>query len=276
MNTLRHLSIDVVLGALASGSMIVWLLSKPMPWIWWLALPMAVWVIYTSDHLMDAWRLKDRAHTPRHLFHHQYFWPIAIVWLVLLVSCVSWVAMLVPSEMLYLGFAMGGVVLLHLALVSLIGSKVSWLLHKELGVGLIYALGVWGGPFVMYEELRLLAPLLLFVQFFLLCMINLLFFSLYEKETDQWDGHTSVVLAIGKKRTLHIILFLAVCVLGIGAGVLWDQEFESSYLVIEGIYVLMLSLLLAICYKPSFFGKKERYRYFGDGAFLLPVLVWLF
>jgi hypothetical protein len=273
---LRHLSVDVVLGAIASGGMIVWLLDKPMPWIWWVALPIAVWVIYTSDHLMDAYRLKDEAHTPRHLFHHHYFKPIAIVWALLLLSCVTWVAYWVPVEMLYLGLGMGGLVLLHLGFVSLIGDKVSWLLHKELGVGFIYAVGIWGGPVVMHEELRLLVPLLLFVQFFMLVMINLLFFSLYEAETDRWDGHTSFVLAIGKQYTQRIILLFSAITVAIGIWILFYNEMDTGIMVVEGIYALMLGLLLGITFMPAFFGKYERYRYYGDGAFLLPVLVWLF
>ncbi|MEZ5145535.1 MAG: hypothetical protein R2759_00215 [Bacteroidales bacterium] len=40
---------------------------------YWFILPIAVWVVYTSDHLVDAYRLKEKAHTPRHLFHHQNF-----------------------------------------------------------------------------------------------------------------------------------------------------------------------------------------------------------
>lgn len=276
LTILRHLSLDVVLGAVFSASMIVWLLEKAMPTIWWIALPMAVWVIYTSDHLMDAYRLKGEAHTPRHLFHYRYFKPIAFVWLVLLLFCMTWVAYTVPTEMLYLGFGMGGLVLLHLGLVSLIGDKVSWLLHKELGVGLIYAVGIWGGPMVMYEELRTISILILFAQFFLLCMINLLFFSLYEAETDRWDGHTSFVLAIGKRPTLGVILFLAGIVLSLGIWIGVTQYENLSFMIIEGIYVLMLGVLLGISFWPAFFRKNERYRFYGDGAFLIPVLVWLF
>jgi hypothetical protein len=273
---MRHLSLDVVLGAIFSASMVVWLLDKPMPEIWWVALPMAVWVIYTSDHLMDAYRLKGAAHTPRHLFHYRYFKPIALIWLVLLLFCMTWVAYAVPTEMLYLGFGMGGLVLLHLGLVSLIGDKISWLLHKELGVGLIYAVGIWGGPFVMYEELRALAPIILFAQFFLLCMINLLFFSLYEAETDRWDGHTSFVLAIGKRPTLGIILFLAGAIVGMGIWMGINESENQAFMIIEGIYGLMLMLLLAISFLPAFFRQNERYRFYGDGAFLVPVLVWFF
>lgn len=276
LTVLRHLSLDVVLGAVFSASMLVWLLEKPMPAVWWIALPMAVWVIYTSDHLMDAYRLKEKAHTPRHLFHSRYFKPIAGVWVILLISCMSWVAYLVPKEMLYLGFAMGGFVLVHLGLVSLIGNKVSWLLHKELGVGLIYAVGVWGGPLVIYDELMSREILILFIQFFLLCMINLLFFSLYEAETDRWDGHTSFVLAVGKKASLGVILSLAVVIVGLGVWIGYSAYENQSILIIEGIYTLMLGLLLSISFWPGIFGKNERYRFWGDGAFLLPVLVWLF
>jgi len=271
----RHLSMDVVLGAVASGSMVVYVLGKPMPWIWWVALPIAVWVIYTADHLMDAYRLQGEAHTPRHLFHHTYFKPIGIIWLLLLLSCMSWIAYLVPTNMLYLGFLMGLLVVLHLALVSLIGSHTSWLLHKELGVGLIYALGIWGGPAVVHQAWQEAQFLLLFTQFFLLAMINLLFFSLYEIDTDKWDGHTSAVLALGKKATLAIISMFAILIIGIGIFLLNGENSFDSFHKTQIIYALMLICLLAISFFPTFFGKNERYRYLGDGAFLLPALIWL-
>lgn len=53
--------------------MVACYLDFAMPWSWYVVLPLAVWVIYTGDHLLDAYRLQDQASTPRHRFHHRHF-----------------------------------------------------------------------------------------------------------------------------------------------------------------------------------------------------------
>jgi hypothetical protein len=275
LKTLRHLSLDVVLGALASGSMVVWMLRQEMPWIWWLALPMAVWVIYTTDHLLDAYRLKDQAHTERHLFHHRYFRLLLFIWLALLLSCLSWVPLLAPLPMVYLGLGMGLFAAAHLGLVLWIGSRVSWLFHKELGVALVYAAGVWGGPLVMMPGPWPGPLLIAFLQFFLLALINLLFFSYYEKQTDQRDGHTSIVLAIGAQNARKVIAVLGGLFVGLGAQLLTREGLGYRFWVAEGVMAVMLLGLLGIAFLPSIFRKNERYRIWGDGLFMLPAVVWL-
>ena len=69
----QFLSLDVVLGALFTGMMAAKLLNCPLPLAWWIGFPLSVWIFYTADHLMDAYRLGAQAHTDRHLFHYTYF-----------------------------------------------------------------------------------------------------------------------------------------------------------------------------------------------------------
>ena len=272
---LRILSLDVVIGAVASGSLVIWWLEHPMAIGWWLSLPLSVWVIYTADHLMDAHRLKERAHTPRHLFHHQHFRSILVCWLIGIGICLFLLPFFINQQILTFGLGMGVLVLGHLGLVRLIGNRISWLFHKELGVGMIYACGIWGAP-VLEAQVPFSSPLLLpFLQFFLLAMINLLVFSAYEWEIDELDGHTSFVRAIGKKNTQWLIVGLAIVIIGLGGGVLGQYDFSEKSLKLQGIYLIMLAILLLISFVPGWFQEKERYRTWGDGIFLLPALIWL-
>ena len=270
---LRILSIDVVLGGIASGGMVARLLGIEMPLSWWLALPASIWVIYTADHLLDAWRLKSSAHTPRHLFHYQYFTPILVVWLILLIGCALWVPVVIPRPILFLGIGMGTLVLIHLALVRIIGDRVSWLLHKELGVGLIYTGGIWGGPMVMKPEALSQEIWIMAGQFLALALINLLVFSLYEIEIDEVDGHTSFVRAIGRKNTQRLILGLSV--ITIAGAIPAGSDFTSLEWLIQLVYAFMLVVLCLITFLPERFGTDEKYRIWGDGVFLFPLIVWL-
>ncbi|MEM6805500.1 MAG: prenyltransferase, partial [Bacteroidota bacterium] len=95
----RILSLDVVGGALASTYMAVIYLGVKMPHIFWFALALSVWVIYTADHLLDAYRLKEKAHTERHLFHHYHFQSISTVFILGLLICLFVLPFLVPAYM---------------------------------------------------------------------------------------------------------------------------------------------------------------------------------
>jgi len=271
---LRILSLDVVLGAIASGSMVVYLRGEEMPWIWWLALPLSVWVIYTADHLLDAYRLKEHASTDRHRFHYRYMKPIGGIWVIGLMSCMSWIPWLAPPELLWFGLGMGGLVLIHLALVYWVGNRISVLFVKEVGVGTIYAAGVWGGPLALHPPDAWLPWILLFLQFWALAMINLLTFSMYEREIDEKDGHTSFVRAIGTKRTRQLILGIGGGVLGLGASLLYLQP-GISWQLAQGVTWGMLAILIWVVLHERFFAPNERYRIWGDAVFLLPGIIWV-
>ena len=131
---IRILSLDVVAGALATGAMVTRIMKVSMPWSWWIVLPMSVWVMYTTDHLMDAYRLKEQAHTPRHLFHHQYFTLLAVIAAVSLLLCIGVMPWFLPVELVVMGVVVGLAAMAHLGLVSWLKDRVAWFLHKELGV----------------------------------------------------------------------------------------------------------------------------------------------
>lgn len=278
MNKLFHLgrilSLDVVLGALASTYMAVVYLEVKMPIVFWFALALSVWVIYTADHLLDAYRLKDEAHTERHLFHHYHFKLISTIFLLGLLICLFVLPFFVPAYMLYFAIGMGLFTGIHFLLVKWIGDKTSLFFLKELGVGLIYSLGVWGPPLLAkYPELTEV-DMLVYVQFFLLAMINLFTFSMYEIDTDEIDGHTSFIRAIGVKGARALLLCLSLLVLSMGIFLLPQNR---GYLnEMEAIYFLMLGVLIWVFLDEKRFRPNHRYRAWADAVFLFPVFMVFF
>ncbi|MFK7971615.1 MAG: hypothetical protein AB8F95_14715 [Bacteroidia bacterium] len=267
---IQILSLDVAIGALISGMAVARVAACAMPMIWYVALPLAVWVVYTSDHLLDAWRLKDKASTARHQFHAQYFKPISIVWGIALVTCLTWVMWAANPALRWLGLGIGVLVLIHLGLVMIAGARRSWLIVKEGGVALIYTSGVWGGAWVMCFENFALPLYGLAGMFFLLALLNLLIFSIYEAETDLRDGHTSWVLGVGTKRARRIAGVIAGGAAGLGFTLLLNDSFEIKMLAL--IQLAMLGVLVCLLLLPKTFGRHALYRLLGDGAFLLPLL----
>ncbi|MEO0469519.1 MAG: hypothetical protein AAF206_07865 [Bacteroidota bacterium] len=271
---IRLLSLDVVLGALFSGGMLVGLLGVSMPWVWWMVLPLSVWVMYTADHLLDARRLGDQAHTPRHLFHHQHRQSISIAWLIAFVLCSGIAPFFMPFPMILFGLGMGLLVLIHFGLIKLIGERTSRWLMKEVGVGGIYVLGIWGAPLILHPTQVFAAVWWMMGQFFLLAMINLLAFSMYESAIDELDGHTSFVRAIGPKTTQFIIGLMIFFIAGIGYFLLLVKNC-TMLLPVQSVFALMTLILGLISFAPKWFTQNERYRIWGDMVFLLPIVLWI-
>ncbi|MEM6271092.1 MAG: hypothetical protein AAF998_16765 [Bacteroidota bacterium] len=282
---LRLLSLDVVIGALGSGWMVATWLDWHPPWAFYLVLPLAVWIIYTADHLLDAYRLRESAHTPRHLFHFQHFRALVITEIIAGTACLTLAFIYFESDAIGFGVIMGVLVALHFLLVKLVGSLASPLLIKESGVAFIYTMGIWGLP--LWEAVdssnadfqASAIYLTAFVQFFLLALINLLEFSLFEYQIDETDGHTSFVRAIGPQRTRWgLVILFGLLLGGMAAHLLvlpgeitpvYAPQLLAPLYLIYFLMALILGLMLIFF---RFFEKNERYRAWGDGAFVLPFL----
>lgn len=273
--TLRLVSLDVVAGAVASGYMVAHLCGQVPEPIFLVVLGLAVWLIYTLDHLMDAYRLQGDASTPRHRFHQRYFKLICWIWAILAITCGGLALFLMDETAIWFGLAMGGFTLLHLALVTLVGDKTSLFLVKEMGVAFVYSAGIWGLPMVATGTWREPFFILAFVQFSGLVMVNLLEFSYFEYETDELDKQTSFIRAIGPKGGRNLILTLLLLLFGSGGlAALWAPSWES-FAAVEGVFLLMWLMLASLLAFPRWYARYERYRVFGDGAFLIPFISWL-
>ncbi len=269
---LRILSIDVVLGALSTGWLAATLLRQYMHWTWWVALPISVWIFYTGDHLLDAYRLGTSAHTDRHLFHALHFKKILFIWSLSMIGCIVVLPMFMPVQLIYMGIGVGFLGCLHLGLIILFKNKVSIWLQKELGVGLIYTLGIWLGPVFVHSLPIPTEYILIAIQFFMIAMINLLLFSLFEITTDQKDGHSSWVRAIGINYTKRIIFLFVISIFLISSYVLCYTDYYL-YRVVQIIIWMMVFGLILILVFSNWFKVDEKYRMVGDGLFLLPVFI---
>lgn len=271
---IQLLSLDVVAGALFCGVMASKWFHATMPVSWWLALPISVWVVYTADHLIDAYRLGEKATSERHQFHSTWKIPIGIMWLLSALICVFIMPFYVPIELLFLGIAGGVVSGVHFLLVWLVKNAVTPWLTKELGVAFVYSLGVWGGGMALSDNSITLFTLLPVIQFFFLALVNLLTFSVYEEMEDQKDGFTSWARGLGRSITMKVISGLLVLNLMISLVVLTYFGNQLS-IFIEITYLFMGSLLAWIAFDQEKFRGNRRYRLAADGAFLIPC-IWLF
>lgn len=267
----QTLSLDVAAGSLGGGLMAASLAGQKMPWAWHLLLPLSVWLIYTLDHLMDARRLGANAHTFRHLFHFRNFRLLAGIWIVLALTALVLGGFFLWPDGFWFGIILGALTGIHLLLVMLAGDRAAPWLTKELGVAVVYTVGIWGLPWWgTAGDAPWLIPMA--GQFFLLSLVNLLEFSLFEFEIDEQDGHTSFVRGIGRNRArqlIYVLLGLTILV-GLIVVAIWPYQL---ILYGEMIFLAMGTGLGLILTREPFFAVQERYRALGDAVFLLPYLV---
>ncbi|MEZ5083436.1 MAG: hypothetical protein R2750_08310 [Bacteroidales bacterium] len=267
------LSIDVAIGAILSGLFVQIIIPFNVNWVYWIILSLSVWIIYTADHLVDAYRLKANAHTDRHLFHYKNFRRILIAIVLLSMIVLNLVIFYLPTTVFYYGLGIGIFSLLYFFLLHV--NKSSVFLQKEIIVAIIYTLGIWGVPLILNNFSIDLYRILLLFGFFILALADILLLSYFELDSDIKDNHVTWAVKFGKRKTkqmiralLGIINIICVCLF-----VANSRELEK----IAGIiYLLMATLIMGMISFPEKFEKQFLYRYLVEFVFWLPGLMLFF
>ena len=271
---IQYLSLDVVLGAILSSLFIAQLigvtLSNPML----VGLGIAIWLIYTTDHLIDAKSIEGEAINPRHAFHQQYF-TIIVAFGLLAFIIGLWNITFLPMETIKFGGILIFSVAVYFVTIRLADRKSLW--HKEMSAAMIYSFGIFAGPLSLSVDISY-STIFLFVQFSIIVILNLLIFPIYEVDSDIKDDMKSLAITVGVGRLKGMINFLFVVVFMLtGIGMLELQMFSSgsNWFLGQFIFLLMMGVLLSLMVWPNFFRKYNSYRLLGDGVFYLPLIMLL-
>ena len=227
------------------------------------ALFAAVWFIYLFDHWWDIRRRKPI--TERRKFHHQY----KLLLILLMVLCViigvyalmelypPGLRVIIITRGLTLSLACG----IYLFASQWLGKQ--WL--KEVCVALNYALGIMLVPLTLAGDQILW---IITLQIFLLALVNLLTFSVFEVEEDNAEGFHSIATRLGT-RTCATITSLVLLVL-------WTSLLLVKLPIAIEVFMAIGGLTYAVMYAfPHFFANRERFRIFGDAIFLMAALFLL-
>jgi hypothetical protein len=269
----RWLSLDVAAGALVCCLMAckVWQVS-PIPWPAVLILAGTVLLIYTVDHLQDVWHTAGEVFSPRRKFHWQYRHQLLRACLILVGVLGVSVLFFLSLKIILFGSVLAVLVILYLWLVSKMGIQkgLPWF-HKEVIIACLYTTGIWGVAWFSADHFH--AQYLYFVgAFFLIALQNLLLFSYFEREEDWQQGQRSMVVNFGVRQVKRMLTFLFI-LFGLLLMVACTTRFnllEKQVLLTESC---MSGVLLLLFVFPEFFFQHRRYRWLGDGVFLLPI--WL-
>lgn len=226
-------------------------------------LGLTVWIIYTTDHLLDSKKIKRIASTLRHQFFQRHFHVFTIL-LIIALLIDSIVVIGLPKPLLLAGVYLIFPIAAYLLLQRYLSP------FKELFGAVLYALGVMLPAIVLGKTEFDISHFALAVQFLLVAWMNLLLFSFFDKERDQLDNHVSFTTRFGegKTRLLIIVIFIVNCGL-----TLFQAVYQNLF---PGIIVQTMSVaLLMMLVMHGRFDKDERFRLLGDAVFFLPLLYFL-
>lgn len=269
------LCLDITLGAFFSALFVSDLLGLDLSPVYYLVLIISVWVVYTSDHLVDAYRLKDGSHTRRHRYIYHNFRIFSSLIAVALVLDIILVLIFLDRYVLFLGLVLGLLVLIYFLILYLDRGRSYIWLQKELFVALIYVFGIWGMALLETGFHLESVEWVIFLIFFLLALSDILLLSYYEMETDSLDGHLTLAGRLGEKAVGKLILTL-VAVAFISSFFLILSPTSVKVSVAGMILALMATMILGLLHFASFFRINKRYRFLSELVFWLPVLLLVY
>ncbi|MCE7864948.1 MAG: hypothetical protein DYG99_15525 [Bacteroidetes bacterium CHB5] len=250
------LNLDVAAGAVIAALFFSKLLHAPVRLYGIAILGLTVWIIYTSDRLIDVRHLSGPALSLRHKFHQQHQAVLKIAVIVAVVVVCALLVFIRPSVLL------GGLILAPLTALYLMLQKK--LPIKELAVAVMYSVGVllpaWPGSWsLLIQEAGLI------VQFFFIALANLILFAWFEADIDRGMGQHSLATRLDKRWVTRGLLLL------IGGGV--GFSFIYGFFNTSGWIFFSMWLCLAGIFRfHTYFRKSERYRLWGDAIFYLPAI----
>jgi hypothetical protein len=258
---IRWLSLDIAFGGAILLSFVVqkvYDLELPFPVI--VAFSIAVLIIYTADHILDARRLQFPTMS-RHIFHkNNSKW---LTYYLIFLTVGGFICLFfLPKRVILAGITIALFSIFYL-IVNRLLSKMG---IKEFTVAFVYSLAIFILP-IIYLTLSLYDGLM-FLQLLVLAFSNLLIISIYEHEYDQKDRTTSFVHVIGFFRTKYLVYFLLLIDFTV-ALIIYFFHISSDYQLFIALSTLCL---FAIVSNHRIFSQNERYRWASDLIFALPIL----
>lgn len=263
------LSLDVCIGAIGSGAVAQTICRARMKHAWWWILPLSVWVIYTADHLFDAWKLRGNAVNARHRFHHENFYPLVVLAAIAAFAAFMGAIVYLRELVVLGGLLVGAFALLHLILAFWGKVRVG----KEVSVAVIYTFGVWYAP-VANRTNELPVFLIAAVAVFVVAALQNLFMnSIIEYDLDHAEGQTFAT-AVLPHRTLRSIVLGISALAAMAIPALWLIPETRSGLSVSlraaASFILFLVVVPgAVLWLQKYAFFRANYRLFAEWVFAL-------
>ncbi|MBU1008908.1 MAG: hypothetical protein KKD74_02120 [Bacteroidetes bacterium] len=274
LNAIQNLSIEVVAASVCSLAFAAEILEAEVQGWWYIAFPFAVWVLYTTDHLIDARVLNKIALNPRHRFHQLHFCKLVASVCLVGIGVLVMVFSQASLPLMLAGIGLFLLSLVHMLMVNFTSRGRSQWVQKELMVALIYTGGSWMGPLVWTNDVPSVAVITVMVSFLLTVWGEGMLVAAFELQMDAADGQASIATRLGmsKLRPWLLVYFFAQLLLLV-LFLLVVTEISVPAVLILG---LMNGTLLGLLIFPKPFVRNGMYHLIGELIFFLPALLLLF
>ena len=267
----HFLSLDIVFGALATSLFASRLLTANPGWAWYTILACTVWLLYTGDHVIDAWRQRKQSQREMHLFIFRN--RRLLLWAMGVVAIVNGLLIfnLLDQAVLRVALVLGGLVFLFYAMRHLFRKNRLFFIPGEVFVLLLYLAGTWMGPYVTRTVKLQSTHWMIFLMMAGVLLLNLGIISLFDAKLDSRLGISSLANALGKRATRFLMLISAggILLLAVLQFLVYRADQTSQFgLILMGMTVVLLLVLLF----PSRFRKDEAYRLVADAVLYMGFL----
>jgi len=256
------LSLDIVIGAVASALFFGKLLQVQILPYGVTALALTVWIIYTADHLRDSMVIGGKASSARHQFHQKHFSVLfAIMCVAIAVDAVM--IFFTKKPVLTSGFILATVVAVYLLIQRYLK------ILKEIFIAGLYTCGIML-PSISVTTVKLNSfHVLLIIQFFLTALMNLLIFSWFDQEKDKADGQHSFATILGRRSTALCVYCFTFINLAVTVFLLTNGFDYAQIATVASMYLLLIAIFV------YFDQYSNAYRILGDAVFFIPGLYLL-
>ncbi|MFN8208292.1 MAG: hypothetical protein U0T82_12930 [Bacteroidales bacterium] len=265
----RLYSLDIVLGAAGGSWMSAQFAGVACPTLWWILLPLTVWIIYTFDHLADGFLAAGSSS------RYQYYAGHRKLLLVLLgVQGAAWI--IAAVFLAHAGIFKFGLALIIPLIIYFwlhLSRRAKRIFFREPGIALIYTLAVAGYPVLHAGNFHWSGGIYLLL-FFLVVLGNVLLFSCLDLETDRVAGRSSFAVRYGwnAARMVGMAVTAGGVLLAIVCAILMEGVVSQFVFATTGIISLGHFLLLASLNKPR---MAAWAGVVADQLFLLSWLILL-
>lgn len=265
----RLYSLDIVLGAAGGSYMSARFAGTACPLLWWILLPLTVWIIYTFDHWADGRLISGSSERYRYYKKHG-----KTLLTLLFIQCTVWIiAALWFFDAVVLSFGLALSIPLALYFWLHLSRRAAAIFFREPGIALIYMLAVAGYPIMHARNFHWVGGAYLLL-FFLVVLGNVFLFSCLDFNIDRAGGRSSFAVRYGwnASRMAGMTVSATGVLFAIACIILVEGAVSQIVFTTTGIIGLAHFLLLAGINKPR---MSAWAGIVADQLFLLSWIVLL-
>jgi hypothetical protein len=264
---LQYLSLDVAIGSIGSSILAVKVFDVRLTAFYWLILPVCVWIIYTSDHLLDALKVKNQATMGRHYFHYLHLKYLSVFLVLSIIFSIILIFQHLDRKTIIYGLILCYLIISYLLLNHFI-SEIFRFFPREFVIAIGYIAGTWGIPILLKYPFITMSQILILISYFLIILSIPLLYSIYEYKSDLVNGFISYSTVFGIKIAEYSIFVI------LGLSLILSAY---SFIIIHQYCYLIILFMGFTLFWEVLFRKRlflnEMYRIISDSMNFLPFIL---